>query len=77
MQVLCGSLSDDVMQMAMSEHLKELEAYHISTIPKIRLTRERLELADGDEDAAEALFQELRTALGKLVTLAVHLLHTT
>ena len=53
------------LQMAMSEHLKELEAYHISTIPKIRLTRERLEPAADDDDAAEALFQELRTALGK------------
>ena len=58
------------MQMAMSEHLKPLETYHISTIPKVRLTLERLEPA-ADPEAAEILFQELRQALGESVTLTL------
>ena len=55
-------------QVALSEHLKTLEVYHISTIPKCRLPLLQLYAAAADTDAAEILFQELRRTLGTLLT---------
>ena len=55
-----------VLQIAMSEHLKTLEVYHISTIPKLRLPLDVLFAASLDRDDAENLFQHLRTQLRKL-----------
>lgn len=51
-------------KVALSEHLKTLEVYHISTIPKCRLPLLQLYAAAADTDAAEILFQELRRTLG-------------
>ena len=54
-----------LLQIAMSNHLKTLEVYHISTIPKRRLTRDQLLAVLQDEQAVENLFQDLRTSLGR------------
>lgn len=54
-----------VLQIAMSEHLKTLEVYHISTIPKLRLPLDVLFAASLDRSDAENLFQHLRTQLRK------------
>lgn len=54
-----------VLQIAMSEHLKTLEVYHISTIPKLRLPLDVLFAASLNRDDAENLFQHLRTQLRK------------
>ena len=51
------------VQIAMSEHLKTLEVYHVSTIPKQRLLLPSLAAASNDLQDAEALFQELRSSL--------------
>ena len=56
-----------IVQVALSDHLKTLEVYHISTIPKCRLPVTQLYAAAFDTDAAETLFQELRQKLGTLV----------
>ncbi|KAL3156643.1 hypothetical protein ABBQ38_000926 [Trebouxia sp. C0009 RCD-2024] len=50
-------------KIAMSEHLKTLEVYHISTIPKLRLPLDVLFAASLDRSDAENLFQHLRTQL--------------
>ena len=47
----------------MSEHLKTLEVYHISTIPKARLPLDLLFAASGDLEDTERLFQQLRSSL--------------
>lgn len=52
------------LQMAMSNHLKTLEVYHISTIPKRRLSKDQLLSVLHDEQAVENLFQDLRSSLG-------------
>lgn len=58
-------LTNLVLQIAMSEHLKTLEVYNISTIPKVRLPLEVLFKASFDIYEAEALFQHLRSSLRK------------
>ena len=50
----------------MSEHLKTLEVYNISTIPKLRLPLSVLFAASFDVHDAESLFQHLRSSLRKL-----------
>lgn len=50
----------------MSEHLKTLEVYNISTIPKLRLPLSVLFAASFDVQDAENLFQHLRTSLREL-----------
>lgn len=52
-------------QIAMSEHLKTLEVYNISTIPKLQLPLNVLFAASFDVQDAENLFQHLRTLLRK------------
>lgn len=54
-----------LLQIAMSEHLKTLEVYHISTIPKLRLPLDVLFAASLNRDDAEDLFQHLRSQLRK------------
>ena len=60
---LCGMF---LLQIAMSEHLKTLEVYNISTIPKLRLPLSVLFAASFDVHDAESLFQHLRSSLRKL-----------
>ena len=63
---LLQCMCECVVQIAMSEHLKTLEVYHISTIPKLRLPLDVLFAASLDRGDAENLFQHLRTQLRKL-----------
>ncbi|DBA99100.1 TPA: hypothetical protein ACH3X1_014234 [Trebouxia sp. C0004] len=58
-------------KVALSEHLKTLEVYHISTIPKCRLPLLQLYAAANDTDVAETLFQELRRTLGDTPELCI------
>ena len=61
-----------VLQIAMSEHLKTLEVYNISTIPKLRLPLSVLFAASFDAQEAEGLFQHLRSSLRKPVPTLLH-----
>ena len=61
-----------VLQVAMSEHLKTLEVYNISTIPKLRLPLNVLFAASFDVQDAEGLFQHLRSSLRKPISLLLH-----
>ena len=60
------------VQLAMSEHLKALEMYNISTIPKVRLSWDQLAQAAATPEAAETLFNDLKTLLkGRLPLLCI------